>query len=374
MKKEENIPGSLFLAVFIMVLAGAAAAVSPGQGSTMKAIVFEEYGSPDVLKLKEIERPVPGEGEVLVQIQAASVNAADWRFLRGEPFLIRLIGGIFKPGEGMLGMDLAGRVEAVGQNASQFKPGDEVFGGSKFGSFAEYISVPENSLVLKPAGISFEQAATLSVAAITALQGLRDKGRIKEGQQVLVNGASGGVGTFALQIAKAYGAEVTAVCSTRNIDQARTLGADHVIDYKKEDFTKNGKKYDLILAVNGYHWILDYKRTLKPDGIYVAAGGTMRQVFQGLILGPVLSLFGDRKMKSLIVDAATKQKDLIYLSGLLESGKVVPVIDRRYSLREVPDAIRYLEEEHARGKVIIDIGSKPRYTTDNRQPFNQYHE
>src|SRR5256714_3956557 len=244
----------------------------------MKAIVYHTYGSPDVLKLQEVQKPVPQDDEVLVKVHATSVNAGDWHLLRGKPFLMRLMGfGLLKPKHQILGSDIAGRVEAVGRSVKQFQPGDEVFGNTAeygFGGFAEYVSVPEEALVLKPANLSFEEAAAVPQAALTALQGLRDKGQIQKGQKVLIHGAGGGVGTFAVQIAKSFGAEVTAVCSTRNLDIAHSIGADHVIDYTQEDFTKNGKLYDLIIAVNGYHSIFDYKRALSPRGMYVMTGGS----------------------------------------------------------------------------------------------------
>jgi len=323
----------------------------------MKAIVYTEYGPPDVLQLKELEKPTFKEDEVLVKVHAASVNAYDWHLLTADIFLVRLMGGgLNKPKNTRLGADIAGRVEAVGGNVKQFQPGDEVFGdiaGLGGGSFAEYVSVPESALALKPANLSFEQAAAVPMAAVTALQGLRDEGQIQPGQKVLINGASGGVGTFAVQIAKSFGAEVTAVCSTRNLDMARSLGADHVIDYTEEDFTQNRQLYDLILAVNGYHPISAYKRALTPEGIYVMAGGSMAQIFQAMLLGPLMSITGDKKMGG--VSAKPSQKDLIFLKELLETGKIVPVIDRLYPLSETAEALRYLGEGHARGKVIITL-------------------
>jgi NADPH:quinone reductase-like Zn-dependent oxidoreductase len=322
----------------------------------MKAIVYREYGSPDVLRLEEVARPVPGEGEVLVKVQAASVNAADWHLLRGDPFLVRLSSGFPKPKNTILGADIAGRVEAIGSNVKQFQPGDAVFGDISscgFGGFAEYVATPESALTLKPANVTFEAAAAVPLAAVTALQGLRDKGQIRAGRKVLINGASGGVGTFAVQIAKAFGAEVTAVCSARNVDMVRSLGADHVIDYTQEDFTKNGHRYDLILAANGNRSIFDYKRALSPNGTYVMTGGAMPQMYQALLLGPMLSMTGSQKMGNLL--ARPNQKDLVFVKELLEASKVVPVIDRRYRLSEVPQAIRYLEEGHARGKVVISM-------------------
>ena len=321
----------------------------------MKAVVYTKYGSPDVLKLTELPKPIPGDNEVLIKVHAAALNAADWHLLRAKPFLIRLMGmGLLKPKNKILGADLAGQVEAIGRNVRQFKPGDEVFSdifGSGSGSLAEYVCVQENILVSKPARISFEAAAAVPLAGVTALQGLRDKGRIQPGQRVLVNGASGGVGTFAVQIAKSFGAEVTAVCSTGKIDMVRSLGADHVIDYTREDFTKNGQSYDLIFAANGFHPISDYKRALSPKGTYVMAGGSMAQMFQALLLGPMISMTGSKQMYG--VSAKANQKDLLFLKELLEAGKIVPVIDRRFPLSEVPDAFRYLEAGHAKGKVVI---------------------
>jgi len=319
----------------------------------MKAIVYQKYGSPDVLKLEEVEKPTPKDDEVLIKVHAASANAGDWHLLRGKPFLIRLMGyGLLKPKYKILGSDIAGRVEAVGRNVKQFQPGDEIF-GCGLGAFAEYVCVPENALALKPASMTFEEVAAVPVAAVTALQGLRDKGQIQPGQKVLINGASGGVGTFAVQIAKSFGAEVTGVCSTSKLDMVRSIGADQVIDYTQEDFTKNEQRYDLILAANGYHSILDYKRALSPKGIYVMTGGPMAQFFQAVFLGPWISMTGNKKMGFLT--AKPNRKDLVFIKELLEAGKVVPVIDRRYTLSEVAEAIRYLEEGHARGKVVITV-------------------
>ncbi len=319
----------------------------------MKAIVYRKYGSPDVLELKEVEKPAPKDNEVLVKIHAASLNAYDWHFLTADIFLIRLMGvGLLRPKYTGLGADIAGRVEAVGKNAGQFQPGDEVFGMVR-GGFAEYVCAAEDRLALKPRNLSFEQAAAVPMAAITALQGLRDTGKIQSGQTVLINGASGGVGTFAVQIAKAYGAEVTAVCGTRNLEQACSLGADHVIDYTKEDFTSNGQHYDLIFAANGYHPLSAYKRALTPKGIYVMAGGTKAQMFQSALLGTWMSEKGGRKMGG--VAAKRSQKDLIILKELAEAGKIVPVIDRRYPLCETAAALRYLGEGHAKGKVVITV-------------------
>jgi NADPH:quinone reductase-like Zn-dependent oxidoreductase len=320
----------------------------------MKAIVCTRYGPPDVLQLKEAQKPAPKDDEVLIEVHAASLNAYDWHLLTADIFLVRLMGGgLLKPKNKIPGADIAGRVEAVGRNVTQFRPGDDVFGDIGHGGFAEYACARENRLASKPANLSFEEAAAVPMAALTALQGLRDKGRIQPGQKVLINGASGGVGTFAVQIAKSFGAEVTAVCSTGKMDMARSIGADQVIDYTKEDFTKNGQHYDLIFAANGYHPILDYRRALGPKGIYVVAGGTIAQMFQATLLGPWISMTGSKKMGGLA--AKVNQKDLVFIKELLEAGKVRPVIDRRYPLSEVPEALRYLGERHARGKVVITL-------------------
>ena len=326
------------------------------EGILMKAIVYTEYGSPDVLQLKEVEKPTPKEDEVLIKIHAVSVNAADLHLLRADPFLIRLSSGLLKPKNEILGSDIAGRVEAVGRNIKQFKLGDEVFGdisAGGWGGFAEYVCAREDALVLKPANISFEEAAAVPMAAVTALQGLRSKGQIQPGQKVLINGASGGVGMFAVQIAKSFGAEVTAVCSTRNLDTVRSIGADHVIDYTQEDFTQNGQHYDLIIAANGYHPLSDYRRALSPKGSYVTTGGSMAQMSQAMLQGPWISMTGSQKMGNLL--ARPNKQDLAFIKELLEAGKVKPVIDRCYPLSEVADAIRYLEEGHAQGKVVITV-------------------
>jgi NADPH:quinone reductase-like Zn-dependent oxidoreductase len=317
----------------------------------MKAIVYTKYGPPDVLQVREIEKPSPKDNEVLVKVHAASVNALEWRPFTMPLIFVRMIGGGFhEPKDKSLGVDMAGRVEAVGARVKQFQPGDEVFGMRK-GAFAEYVCAAEEKLAKKPANLSFEAAAAVPVAALTALQGLRDNGKIQPGQKVLINGSGGGVGTFAVQIAKSFGAEVTAVCSTRNMNTARSIGADHVIDYTQENFTKSGQRYDLIVAVNGYHPILHYRRALQPNGIYVVLGGSMAQILQGMLLTPLLSRLGKKKMRIMMTRA--NQKDLIFLKELLETGKVVPVIDRCYPLGEVAQAIRYLLEGHARGKVVI---------------------
>ena len=318
----------------------------------MKAIVYTTYGSPDVLELKEIEKPTPKANEVLVRVHAASANPADWHLMRGEPFLARFANGLLKPKNTRLGADVAGRVEAVGSNVTQLHVGDLVFGElplNALGSFAEYVTAPEALLAVKPAQLTCEQAAAVPLAAFTALQGLRDKGNIQSGQKVLINGASGGVGTFAVQIAKAFGAaEVTGVCSTRNLDLVRSLGADQVIDYTQTDFTSTGQRYDLIFDAVGNRSVADLKRALTPNGIASVAGFTsLARLFQVMALGG--------KKVGLMETAKTNQKDLLILKELLESGKVVPVIDRRFPLAQTADAIRYLETGRARGKVIIVV-------------------
>ncbi|MBS4205112.1 NAD(P)-dependent alcohol dehydrogenase [Lederbergia citrea] len=322
----------------------------------MKAIVCNKYGSPDVLKLKEIEKPSPLENQVLVKVHTASLNFGNLVLLKGKPFLARFAFGLLRPKYSIPGGDIAGIVEAVGKEVKQFQPGDEVFGdlsGCGWGGFAEYVTVPEYALVLKPSNISFEEAAATPMASVTALQGLRNKGKIKSGKKVLINGASGGVGTFAVQIAKSFGAEVTGVCSTRNIEILQSIGADQIIDYTKEDFTEKEERYDLILGVNGSHSISAYKRVLKPNGNFVHVGGAESQLFQALVLGPFISMTGSKKMSSLLQRA--NQKDLIYVKELLEDGKVKPVIDKRYKLSEVSEAFKYFQEGHAQGKVVLTV-------------------
>src|SRR2546426_8298900 len=317
----------------------------------MKAIARAKYGPPDVLRFTEVEKPTPKDNEVLIKLRAASVNPLDLFTMRGAP-LIRLIPGLRTPKDKRIGVDVAGQVEAVGSKVTRFKPGDEVLGVCR-GAFAEYACATEDKLARKPANISFEEAAAVPVAAITVLQGLRDKGRIQRGQKVLVDGASGGVGTFAVQIAKSFGAEVTAVCSTRNVDTARSIGADHVIDYTREDFTQSGQRYDLIMGANAHHSIFDYRGALSQGGIYVIVGGGLPQIFQGMLLAPLLSRIGSKKTCFFI--ANINQKDLVSLKDLLEAGKVVPVIDRCYPLSDAAEALRYLEERHAQGKIVLTI-------------------
>ena len=318
----------------------------------MKAIVRTRYGPPDVLQFTDIEKPTPANNDVLIELYAASLNPLDRFHLRGAPWN-RWIPGLSTPKQPIIGCDIAGRVEAVGKEVKQFQPGDTVFGvtGLAGGGFAEYVCAPEAKLALKPANISFEDAAAVPIAAITALQALRDKGKLQPGQKVLLDGASGGVGTFAIQIAKSLGAEVTAVCSTRNVDKARSLGADRVLDYTREDFRKSEHHYDLIVGVNAHHSIFDYLRALRPDGTYVAVGGGLPQIFQAMLLAPFLSRIGHKKTYFFV--AKINHKDLVFLKELIEAGKVVPIIDRRYPLSQAADAIRYLEKGHAQGKIVL---------------------
>jgi len=326
----------------------------------MKAIVYYKYGSPDVLQCEEIEKPTPGDDEVLIKVRAASANPLDWHPIRGEPYIVRAMTGLRKPKATRPGVDLAGQVEAVGRNVTQFQPGDEVFGASH-GTFAEYVCAGENKLVLKPASLTFEQAAAVPVAALTALQGLRDKGRIRPGQKVLINGAAGGVGTFAVQIAKSFGAHVTGVCSTRNVDMVRSIGADHVIDYTRENFTQTGQLYDLILDNVGNRSLSDCRRVLTSKGILVLNSGGSLGASDGRWIGPLarllkallLSQFVSQNLVTFL--ASENKQDLVILKELIEANKLTPVIDRCYTLSEAPEAIRYLEEGHARGKVVITV-------------------
>ena len=323
----------------------------------MNAITYHHYGSPDVLALEEIPKPAPGQNEVLVKVRAASVNPFDWHFMRGTPYAVRVIAGLRKPKITGLGVDVAGEVEAVGRNVTQFSPGDEVFGTCR-GAFADYVCSSESALVKKPENVTFEQAASVPIAALTALQGLRNKGHIQPGQKVLINGASGGVGTFAVQLAKSFGAEVTGVCSTRNMDLVRSIGADQVIDYTQENFTANGRRYDLLFDAVGNHSLGECRRALAPKGVCVMAGGTAGNWMVGpvarAIAAFVLSRMGSRQLVGVL--AKWSKNDLTILQELMQAGKVVPVIDRSYRLGETPEAIRYLEEGHARGKVVIGLG------------------
>jgi NADPH:quinone reductase-like Zn-dependent oxidoreductase len=322
----------------------------------MKAIVYTHYGSPDVLQLKEVEKPEPRDGQVLVRVHAAALNYVDTHLISGEPFIARFWSGLRAPKHKIPGADIAGRVESIGGNVKQFQTGDEVFGdlaGCGWGGLAEYVSVPEEALAKKPAGLTFEQAAAVPQAGVSALQSLNGDRKIRPGQKVLIVGASGGVGTFAVQIAKALGAEVTGVCSTHNVELVRSIGADHIIDYTREDFAGNGRRYDRIVATAGYHSIFDYRRALNPQGMYVMIGGSLAQKLQAVFLGPWITMSGNKKMGGLM--GQPNAKDLIFMKELLEIGKIVPVIDRRYPLSQAADAFRYLGAGHARGKVVITV-------------------
>jgi len=321
----------------------------------MKAIIYTKYGSPDVLELQEVEKPTPKEDEVLVKIRAASVNNWDWDRLTGKPYLYRLLSGIFKPKLQILGADVAGQVEAIGKNVKQIKVGDEVFGDlseGSWGAFAEYVCAKENALIHKPTGMTFEQAAAIPQAGVMALQGLLEKRQLQPGQKVLMNGAGGGVGSFVLQLAKYFDAQVTGVDSTVKLEFMRSLGADHVIDYTKEDFTKNGQQYDLIIDVVANRSVLDYKRSLSPDGIYAMIGGKISSVLQIGLLGPLIS---GKEGKKIGILGIKTNKDLTYLNELFESGKIKPIIDKVYPLSETAQAIKYLGEGHVKGKVVITM-------------------
>lgn len=320
----------------------------------MKAITYTEYGSPDVLQIKEVAKPTPTDDEVLIKVQAVSVNRSDWEGLRGKPLYAR-IGGLLKPRHQILGSDIAGRVEMAGRNIRRFQPGDEVFGDilGRMGGFAEYVCARERALALKPASMTFEEVAAIPQAAVIALQGIRDKGQVQPGQKVLINGAGGGAGTFAVQLAKLYGAEVTGVDNTGKLDFMRSLGADHVIDYTREDFTRNGKQYDLILDLVAHRSVFAYKRALRPNGSYFFVGGSVATIFQILLLGPWIRRTTGKKIRLLAVQP--NLKDMVYITELYEAGKVVPIIDRRYPLTEVPEALRYLGEGRAKGKVVITV-------------------
>ncbi|MCY1021603.1 NAD(P)-dependent alcohol dehydrogenase [Pyxidicoccus sp. MSG2] len=320
----------------------------------MKAIVCPRYGPPDVLRLEEVEKPAPRDDEVLIAVRAASVNAADWHLMRGDPYLMRLAMGFRGPKFAILGADVAGQVVAVGKNVTRLRPGEEVFGDISdcgFGSFAEYVCAREAKLLPKPANLTFEETAAVPMAAVTALEGLRGAGRIQAGQHVLIHGASGGVGSFAVQLAKALGAEVTAACGSGKQDMVRALGADHVIDYTREDVTRNGHAYDLILDAAAYRSIFDFKRALSPTGTYVVAGGSTGSLFQAMLLGPLRSSSKGRKFRNYL--SMPNRENLTFVKELLEARKVVPFIDRRFPLSDVPDAIRHLEARRTRGKLVI---------------------
>ena len=320
----------------------------------MKAIVYTEYGSPDVLQLKEVAKPVPTDDEILIKIHAVSVNRSDWEGLRGKPLYAR-IGGLRKPSNKILGSDVAGRVEMVGKNNKEFQPGDEVYGemGDYHGGFAEYVCTRGRAWALKPASLTFEQAAAIPQAGVIALQGIRDKGQVQAGQKVLINGAGGGAGSFAVQLAKLCGAEVTGVDNTGKLDFMRSLGADHVIDYTREDFTRNGKQYDLILDIIAHRSVFAYQRALRPNGSCFVVGGSVATFFQILLLGPWIRRTTGKSIRLLMVQR--NRKDLVSITELCEAGKVVPVIDRRYPLSEVPEALRYLGEGRAKGKIVITV-------------------
>jgi NADPH:quinone reductase-like Zn-dependent oxidoreductase len=324
----------------------------------MQAIVYDRYGSPDVLKCEETAKPVPAHDEVLIKVRTASVNPLDWHFMRGTPYLLRIAAGLRRPKDRRLGVDMAGHGEAVGNNVTLFKPGDEVLGSCR-GAFAEYACAPQSALAVKPSNITFEQAASVPIAAFTALQALRDKGHIQPGQTVLINGAAGGVGTFAVQIATSFGAEVTGVCSTRNVEMVRSIGADRAIAYTREDFTKSGHRYDIFLDCIANHSLLACMLVLNPKGIYVPVGGSAGRWMIGplvrSIAALVLSWFISQTLVIFFL-AKSSEEDLAILRELMKDGKVKPVIDKRYSLSKVPEAIRYLEEGHARGKVVVTVG------------------
>lgn len=323
----------------------------------MKAIVQFEYGSADVLSLAEVDMPIAQSDEVLVKVHAAAVHAGDWHLMRGEPFLIRLIfGGLLKPKIRTLGTDMAGRVEAVGAKVTQFQPGDEVFGELSefgFGTFAEYVSVPEKALALKPENLSFEQAAAVPISGLSALQALRDVGQVQPGQRVLINGAAGGVGSFAVQLAKAFGAEVTGVCSTRKVEMVRSLGANRIVDYTQEDIVQTTERYDLILDAAAYRSVFDFLPLLTPEGTYVMIGGSTARLLQVMLFGSLISKIRQRKVKCLMQKPS--QADLIFLRELITESKLSPFIDRCYSLSEVPTAIHYLEQRQAKGKIAITV-------------------
>ena len=367
MSRSSKVLG-IILVVVAVILAGLALLVShdspcgiapapPAGAQSMKAIVYRCYGRPDVVKLESIAKPTLADDRLLVKVHAASVNPLDWHYMEGKPYIMRPMVGLGVPNDIRLGVDFAGTVEAVGKNVKRFKPGDEVYGGAD-GAFAEYVSVRDGgSVALKPANVTFEQAAATPIAAITALQALRDKGQIRSGQKVLINGASGGVGTFAVQIAKSYGAEVTGVCSGRNVALVKSLGADHVIDYTREDFTRGSQRYDLIVDNVGTHSLWAYRRVLNPQGTLVMVGGPNEGRWIGALSGALKAMlvapFVSQKMGFFL--AQLDHEDLDLLRDLIQSGKITPVVDRHYQLSEAADALRYLEAGHARGKVVITL-------------------
>jgi len=348
------------MAALLFTGAALAQTPSPSVAPRIKAYVYRDFGPPDVLRLEEIDKPVPNDNQLLIRVRGVSVNPLDWHYMEGTPYLGRLFEfGILKPANPRLGVDYAGTVEAVGKDVTQFKPGDEVY-GNRFGAFAEYICATDKALALKPANLTFEQAASIPVAGVTALQGLRDKGKLQAGQKVLINGASGGVGTFAVQIAKSFGADVTGVCSGRNVELVRSLGADHVVDYTKEDFTKGAQRYDLIIDNVGNHSVLECTRVLNPQGklVMIGGGGPEDQGFIGPLINPlkmiVLKRFVTQEVGAML--AQMNQKDLTILADLIQTGKVTPVIDKTYPFSQLPEAMRYLETGRARGKVVVTVG------------------
>ncbi len=366
MKRRYKVTGGILITV-VLALGALGVALShnsvcptamerPGNAMSMKAAVFRCYGSPDVIEITDIDKPVPGDHDVLVKIRAAAVNPLDWHYLRGTPYLLRLDAGIGTPDDTSMGVDFAGVVEAVGQSVTKFKPGDEVFGG-RSGAFADYVLIPEDrGLALKPANMTYAQAASVPIAAITALQALRDKGEVRSGQKVLINGASGGVGTFAVQIAKAMGADVTGVCSTRNTEMVLGIGADRVIDYKHDNYTQLAEKYDVIIDNVSNHSLLANRRALKDNGILVMVGasdGEWIGPFLGPVMGLILEPFVSQKFRMLL--AGMPQDDLQYLAQLMLEGKLVPVIDKTYAFDEIPEAILYSESGRARGKILISV-------------------
>lgn len=367
MKLLSKVAGTV-LALVVIALAGLAFAIShdatplPAQALRsdalpMRAIIYRQYGAPDVLKLETVEKPTPAADQLLIKVHDAALNPLDWHYMRGEPYVMRMQSGYGVPKATRIGVDFSGTVEAVGADVKQFKVGDEIFGTAN-GALAQYATSTAVGLALKPSNITFAQAASVPIAGITALQGLRDKGHIKPGQKVLINGASGGVGTFAVQIAKAFGAEVTGVCSTRNVDLVRSIGADHVIDYTKEDFTKGSQRYDLIFDTVGNHGLLEYRQVMNPHGVFVIIGAPSADPWLGPLRSPikalVISPFVSQTFVMLMADANQTQ-DLDTLSDLMQTGKLTPIIDRQYTLDQTPEAMRYLEQGHARGKVIISL-------------------
>ncbi len=326
----------------------------------MKAIAYRRYGGPEVLEHIDAPRPKPGEGQVLVRVRASSINSADCRIMRADPFLVRFFNGIWRPKNQILGVEAAGEVVELGPGARRFSVGDEVFGEAfddGMGGFAEYVALTENKLAIKPKSVTFAQASTLPVAGVTALQAVRDLAKVRAGESVLIQGAGGGVGTYLVQVAKAAGATVTAVCGERNVELMKSLGADHVVDYAHEDFTQNGERYDVIFGVNGYHSVLEYRRCLKPGGRYAMIGGGARQLFEALLLGKLAFMFSGKSVHSLKVDDSIRDTDLAELGQMMAAGQLRPVIERTFPLHEAVEAIRFVELGHVRGKVVLEMPS-----------------